>query len=197
MQEGLTLSETWPLPAQLLSLNITEALCIYQPVLVMAARSSGNVMWRGSCLLPGRVAAVCSRGAGSVSSASEPLSSLQDKPRTLEDLPRVTLWELLYRMTFQGFHNRMHELQVWGRETHGWSDPNLKMLHAFCVKSLIKTLLRLPGWPVTGGIRVFEWCCIIENMSLVAETIAAYQSTEARFPPCRITFWEVNSVYCH
>ncbi|XP_036966196.1 sterol 26-hydroxylase, mitochondrial-like isoform X1 [Acanthopagrus latus] len=85
----------------------------------MAARSSGNVMWRSSCLLSGRVAAVCSRGAGSVSSASEPLSSLQDKPRTLEDLPRVTLWELLYRMTFQGFHNRMHELQIYEKKLYG------------------------------------------------------------------------------
>lgn len=74
-----------------------------------------NLMWRkGRWLLPRPVAEarVDSRGAGRVSTVPASPSNLHSSPRPLEDLPRVGLWELLYRLTFQGFHSRTHELQV-------------------------------------------------------------------------------------
>lgn len=55
---------------------------------------------------------VCCRKVGRTSSAPGALSALQDKPRTVEDLPHVSLLEMLYRMVFQGYYNRLHELQV-------------------------------------------------------------------------------------
>lgn len=70
--------------------------------------------WKGSWLLPWPLAGarVYSRGAGRVSTVPTFPSNLHSTPRTVEDLPNVSLWELLYRLTFQGFHSRTHELQV-------------------------------------------------------------------------------------
>ncbi|KAM3608489.1 uncharacterized protein V6R79_026365 [Siganus canaliculatus] len=84
----------------------------------MAARLSRGVMWR---LLPGPSAAAwsSSRAVGSVSSAPGPLSTAKEKPRTFEDLPRVSLLEMAYRMTLQGFHSRMHELQIYEKQLYG------------------------------------------------------------------------------
>ncbi|XP_068561217.1 sterol 26-hydroxylase, mitochondrial [Cebidichthys violaceus] len=88
----------------------------------MAAWLSRSVVGRnGSWLLPcpNAVARVCSRGVGGTSSAPEALSAFQDKPRTVEDLPHVSFLELLYRMVFQGFYNRLHELQIYEKQRYG------------------------------------------------------------------------------
>ncbi|XP_047458047.1 sterol 26-hydroxylase, mitochondrial [Mugil cephalus] len=68
---------------------------------------------------PGAVALVCRRGVGRASSAPEDLSAVQDKPRTVDDLPHVTFLEMLYRLVFQGFYNRMHELQIYDKQRYG------------------------------------------------------------------------------
>ncbi|XP_076603334.1 sterol 26-hydroxylase, mitochondrial [Chaetodon auriga] len=88
----------------------------------MAAWLCRSVMWRkGSGLLSCSTAVTraCSRGVGSISSTPGPVSTFQEKPRTLEDLPRVSFSKLIYRMTFQGFHNRMHELQIYEKQLYG------------------------------------------------------------------------------
>ncbi|KAE8299611.1 Sterol 26-hydroxylase, mitochondrial [Larimichthys crocea] len=88
----------------------------------MAAWLSQSVMWRnGSWLLqrPIAVAQVYSRRVGSDSSAPGHLYTFQDKPRTVEDLPRVSFLELMYRLTFQGFLSRIHELQIYEKQRHG------------------------------------------------------------------------------
>ncbi|XP_044073940.1 sterol 26-hydroxylase, mitochondrial [Siniperca chuatsi] len=88
----------------------------------MAAWLSRSVMRKnGGWLLPCpiAVARVCCRGMESASSPPGTLSAFQDKPRTVEDLPRVSFLELIYRMVFQGFYNRMHELQIYEKQRYG------------------------------------------------------------------------------
>ncbi|XP_037646766.1 sterol 26-hydroxylase, mitochondrial [Sebastes umbrosus] len=88
----------------------------------MAAWLSRSVMQRnGSWLLscPDSVARACSRGVRGPSSAPEALSALQEKPRTVEDLHHVSFLELTYRMLFQGFYNRLHELQIYNKQRYG------------------------------------------------------------------------------
>uniref|UniRef100_UPI0037E949F6 sterol 26-hydroxylase, mitochondrial n=1 Tax=Semicossyphus pulcher TaxID=241346 RepID=UPI0037E949F6 len=88
----------------------------------MAACLSRSVFWRnGSWLLSCHIAGarVCCRGVGSASSGSEALSTFQEKPRTVEDLPNVSVLELLYRMVFQGFYKRLHELQIFEKQRYG------------------------------------------------------------------------------
>ncbi|KAM7380857.1 hypothetical protein PAMP_004128 [Pampus punctatissimus] len=82
----------------------------------MAVWLSSAVMQRnGSRLLlrPFAVTQVCSRRLGGTSSV------LQDKPRVVEDLPRVTFLKLIYRMVFQGFYKRLHELQIYEKRLYG------------------------------------------------------------------------------
>lgn len=43
---------------------------------------------------------------------SVPASTLQEMSPKGKEPPCVSLLELIYRLTFQGFRNRMHELQV-------------------------------------------------------------------------------------
>ncbi|KAM4730871.1 sterol 26-hydroxylase, mitochondrial-like [Anableps anableps] len=62
---------------------------------------------------------VCCRKVGSTSSAPGALSALRDKPRSAKDLPRVSFWEMLYRMVFQGYYNRLHELQLYEKQLYG------------------------------------------------------------------------------
>ncbi|XP_015232479.1 PREDICTED: sterol 26-hydroxylase, mitochondrial-like [Cyprinodon variegatus] len=62
---------------------------------------------------------VCCRKVGRTSSAPGALSALQDKPRTVEDLPHVSSLEMLYRMVFQGYYNRLHELQLYEKKLYG------------------------------------------------------------------------------
>ncbi|XP_061579855.1 sterol 26-hydroxylase, mitochondrial [Cololabis saira] len=76
-----------------------------------------NASWLSPCYLS--KTQVCIRGVGSTSSSPEPLSALQDKLRTVEDLPQVSFSELLYRVTFQGFYNRLHELQIYEKKLYG------------------------------------------------------------------------------
>uniref|UniRef100_A0A674PJU0 Cytochrome P450, family 27, subfamily A, polypeptide 1, gene 3 n=2 Tax=Takifugu rubripes TaxID=31033 RepID=A0A674PJU0_TAKRU len=80
-----------------------------------------KLMWKkGSWLLrPLAWARSCSGGAGRVSTVPASPPNLRFKPRTVEDLPRVSLWELLYRLTFQGFHSHMHELQILEKGRYG------------------------------------------------------------------------------
>ncbi|XP_035531952.1 sterol 26-hydroxylase, mitochondrial [Morone saxatilis] len=88
----------------------------------MAAWLSRTVAWRnGSWLLPCPVAVVqvCSRGVESTSSAPGSLSTLQDKLRTVEDLPRAGFLELMYRLFFQGYYKRIHELQIYEKQKYG------------------------------------------------------------------------------
>eukprot|EP00064_Thunnus_orientalis_P020996 superscaffoldBa00006109_g21150 len=75
----------------------------------------------GSRLLscPMAVAQVCSRGTGSTSPAPGTLSAFHNKPRTVEDLPHTSFSELIYRMVFQGFYNRLHELQIYQKQLYG------------------------------------------------------------------------------
>uniref|UniRef100_A0A8C6P210 Cytochrome P450, family 27, subfamily A, polypeptide 1.1 n=1 Tax=Nothobranchius furzeri TaxID=105023 RepID=A0A8C6P210_NOTFU len=61
----------------------------------------------------------CIRGVGRTSTTPGALSAYQDKLRTMEDLPHVRQLELLYRMVFQGFHNRLHELQILEKQLYG------------------------------------------------------------------------------
>lgn len=93
----------------------TGILFTFYFTLAMAAwLSSKSVPRNGGRLLSGSVfkAPVCFRGLGRTSSASGAVSAFQNQPRTIDDLPRVSLLEMLYRLVFQGFYNRMHELQV-------------------------------------------------------------------------------------
>ncbi|KAM9365231.1 sterol 26-hydroxylase, mitochondrial isoform 2-T2 [Pholidichthys leucotaenia] len=73
--------------------------------------------WPLPCLVTG--AQVCSRGMLRPSSIASGVSTLQDKIRTVEDLPHVSFWELLYRLVVQGFHSRMHELQLYQKQQYG------------------------------------------------------------------------------
>nr|XP_057938363.1 sterol 26-hydroxylase, mitochondrial-like [Doryrhamphus excisus] len=59
------------------------------------------------------------RGLKSPSSPAGPLGASQDKPRSMRDLPRVSFLELLYRMMFQGFYSRSHELQLYEKQLYG------------------------------------------------------------------------------
>lgn len=107
--EGLNFDgKTWLLPTQEKPYTFANLPSSWLHVYV-------RVMWkRGSWLLSGpkAVTRVCSRRMERGSSAPGPSSTFQVKPRTLEDLPHISVWELIYRLTFQGFHNRTHELQV-------------------------------------------------------------------------------------
>ncbi|XP_056294166.1 sterol 26-hydroxylase, mitochondrial isoform X2 [Pseudoliparis swirei] len=82
----------------------------------MAAWLSRSLMQRnGRWLLTGptAVARACSGGPGGPSPAA------RGEPRTVDDLPRVSFLELLYRMVFQGFYNRLHELQIYEKRRYG------------------------------------------------------------------------------
>uniref|UniRef100_A0A146SNF1 Cytochrome P450 family 17 polypeptide 2 n=1 Tax=Fundulus heteroclitus TaxID=8078 RepID=A0A146SNF1_FUNHE len=79
---------------------------------------SGKSIWL-SPSSPSLKSHVCSRKVGRGPSAPGALSALQDKPRTVEDLPRVSFLEMVYRMVFQGYHNRLHELQLYEKQLYG------------------------------------------------------------------------------
>ncbi|XP_040913325.1 sterol 26-hydroxylase, mitochondrial [Toxotes jaculatrix] len=103
-------------------LDVTGFLTICYFLIIMAAWLSRSVMQRnGTWLLPcpTAVAQVYSKRLRSTSSAPGVHSTFQDKPRTLEDLPHVSFLELVYRLVFQGFYNRMHELQIYEKQRYG------------------------------------------------------------------------------
>ncbi|KAF3842817.1 hypothetical protein F7725_001666 [Dissostichus mawsoni] len=88
----------------------------------MAAWLCRALVQRNGRLLPSypnSVGRLCSRGVGSSSPAPGALSAFQDKPRTVEDLPNISFLELIYRMVFQGFYNRLHELQIDNKQRYG------------------------------------------------------------------------------
>ncbi|KAK1903039.1 Sterol 26-hydroxylase mitochondrial [Dissostichus eleginoides] len=88
----------------------------------MAAWLCRALVQRNGRLLPSypnSVGRLCSRGVGSSSPAPGALSAFQDKPRTVEDLPNISFLELIYRMVFQGFYNRLHELQIYNKQRYG------------------------------------------------------------------------------
>ncbi|KAM6984952.1 sterol 26-hydroxylase, mitochondrial-like [Aplochiton taeniatus] len=90
----------------------------------MAARLTQSALQRTSSLLrlcPTVSAVVSSRGTGDTSSSSSSvaLSGAQGKQRTVEDLPLVSPWEMFYRMVFQGYYNRLHELQLHEKRLYG------------------------------------------------------------------------------
>ncbi|XP_028991534.1 sterol 26-hydroxylase, mitochondrial [Betta splendens] len=43
----------------------------------------------------------------------------QDQPRPMDDLPHASSVKLLYRLLFQGFYNRTHELQIYQKQQYG------------------------------------------------------------------------------
>ncbi|CAL8240643.1 unnamed protein product [Merluccius merluccius] len=76
----------------------------------------GRWLWPG----PGTAAVVPCRAVGGPPSQSMALSGSEgDKLKTIKDLPKVGLWEMLYRMVFQGFYNRLHDLQVYEKQLYG------------------------------------------------------------------------------
>lgn len=99
-------SESWPLLFQSVPVKPEPGLQS-QSALGMAALLSH----RGLLQNVSRLCSV-SRGAGRTASAPGALHAIRDKPQTMEELPVVSLLELLYRVVFQGFYNRLHELQV-------------------------------------------------------------------------------------
>ncbi|XP_034042906.1 sterol 26-hydroxylase, mitochondrial isoform X1 [Thalassophryne amazonica] len=68
---------------------------------------------------PAPVAQVCSRWVETTSSTPVTVSRSQDKPRTADDLPRVGFLMQMYRMVFQGYYSRMHELQIHEKQIYG------------------------------------------------------------------------------
>ncbi|XP_059198322.1 sterol 26-hydroxylase, mitochondrial [Centropristis striata] len=105
----------------------------------MAARLIYREIRRtGGWLFPcsNSMARVCSRGAGSLSSAS------QDKPRTVEDLPQTSLLELLYSLVFHGFFNRWHELQIYHKQRYGPIYRNAEKSVCVNTPKLLEEVLR-------------------------------------------------------
>ncbi|CAL8387621.1 sterol 26-hydroxylase, mitochondrial isoform X1 [Gadus morhua] len=69
---------------------------------------------------PSTGALVSCRAEGGPPSSSIALpASGGDKLRTIQDLPKVGLWEVVYRMVFQGYYNRLHDLQIHEKELYG------------------------------------------------------------------------------
>lgn len=75
-----------------------------------AVRRSGQ--WLPPCRPPVSALVSARRSAGGTPSPSVTMPKPQDKVRTQEDLPQVKMLETLYRMFFQGYFSRLHELQV-------------------------------------------------------------------------------------
>lgn len=123
--EGLNIPWHLAPPCSSSLLDVTWAQCIYCSAVIMAAWLCRSVMQRNVIwLLPctASTARISSRGVGSTSSDLRTPSAIREKPRTVDDLPHVSLLEMFYRLVFQGFYNRLHELQVWQTERSSvWS----------------------------------------------------------------------------
>ncbi|KAJ3592410.1 hypothetical protein NHX12_007537 [Muraenolepis orangiensis] len=69
---------------------------------------------------PSSAVLVSHRDAGGPPSSSMALSGPRgDKLRTIDDLPKVGLLETMYRMVFQGYYNRLHDLQIYEKQLYG------------------------------------------------------------------------------
>ncbi|XP_022596494.1 cytochrome P450 27C1 [Seriola dumerili] len=107
-----------------------------------------NGSWRLPCLIA--VARVYSRGASSA-------TAFQDKPRGVEDLPHVSPLELIYRMVFQGFYNRIHELQIYEKQLYGpiYRD-GLKSVSVNTPKLLEEIMRNDEKFPSRGDMSVWK-----------------------------------------
>ncbi|XP_023279086.1 sterol 26-hydroxylase, mitochondrial-like [Seriola lalandi dorsalis] len=107
-----------------------------------------NGSWRLPCLIA--VARVYSRGASSA-------TAFQDKPRGVEDLPHVSPLELIYRMVFQGFYNRIHELQIYEKQLYGpiYRD-GLKSVSVNTPKLLEEIMRNDEKFPCRGDMSVWK-----------------------------------------
>ncbi|XP_004081865.4 sterol 26-hydroxylase, mitochondrial [Oryzias latipes] len=137
----------------------TGILFTFYFTLAMAAwLSSKSVPRNGGRLLSGSVfkAPVCFRGLGRTSSASGAVSAFQDQPRTIDDLPRVSLLEMLYRLVFQGFYNRMHELQLYEKQRYGPIYLNgLKAVSVNTAKLLEELMRKDEKFPCRGDMTLW------------------------------------------
>ncbi|XP_070694064.1 sterol 26-hydroxylase, mitochondrial [Pempheris klunzingeri] len=122
----------------------------------MAAWLSRRVPWRNSSGLlpfPAAVARVCCRELRNTSSALRGISTFQDKPRTAEDLPQVSRLEMIYRMTFQGFYNRIHELQIYEKQRYGnMYRDGLKSVSVNTPKLLEEVMRNSDKFPTRGDM---------------------------------------------
>nr|XP_020477305.1 sterol 26-hydroxylase, mitochondrial-like [Monopterus albus] len=126
----------------------------------MAAWLSQSIVKRkGSLLLrcPIAMVQVCSRGPVSTFPSLGALPVLQDKPRTVKDLPHVSFLELLYRMVFQGFYNRLHELQIYEKQRYGpiYRD-GLKLVSVNTPKLLEEVLRNDDSFPCRGDMSLWK-----------------------------------------
>ncbi|KAG7263449.1 hypothetical protein CRUP_005316 [Coryphaenoides rupestris] len=87
------------------------------------ARSAG-LRWTGPGRWlrphPGTATLVSYRAAGGPPSSTIVLpGSGGHKLKTVQDLPKVGLLEIMYRMVFQGYYNRLHDLQIYEKQLYG------------------------------------------------------------------------------
>ncbi|XP_037136763.1 sterol 26-hydroxylase, mitochondrial [Syngnathus acus] len=89
-------------------------------------------------------------------STSSELGALE-KPRTVKDLPQVGVLELLYRMVFQGFYSRGHELQLYEKQLYGpiYRD-GLKTVSLNSVALLEQVLRRDDKFPCRGDMSFWK-----------------------------------------
>ncbi|MEQ2295896.1 hypothetical protein AMECASPLE_019305 [Ameca splendens] len=96
------------------------------------------------------------REVGRTSSASGALSSQQDKPQTVEDLHRVTFLEMLYRLLFQGYYNRAHDLQLYEKQLYGPMYRNQLNSVSVNTPQLLEEVVRNDGtFPTRGDMSLW------------------------------------------
>ncbi|XP_047225844.1 sterol 26-hydroxylase, mitochondrial-like isoform X1 [Girardinichthys multiradiatus] len=96
------------------------------------------------------------RKVGRTSSAPGALSSLQDKPQTVEDLHRVTFLETLYRLVFQGYYNREHDLQLYEKQLYGPMYRDLFNSVSVNTPQLLEEVMRNDGtFPTRGDMSLW------------------------------------------
>lgn len=95
----------------------------------MAALLCRSAAATGAALLKPRPTAAAAAAVRVYSSRLEsaPSSVVQQTSQKGKAPPRVSPLELLYRLTFQGFYSRMHELQVGPTTNHLPQNPNLSL----------------------------------------------------------------------
>ncbi|CAL8266186.1 unnamed protein product [Lota lota] len=78
------------------------------------------------------------------------------KLRTIQDLPKVGLWEMMYRIVFQGYYNRLHDLQIYEKELYG---PiyvgGFKTVSLSSVKLLEEVLRKEEKFPSRGDMSLW------------------------------------------
>uniref|UniRef100_A0A3Q2QM96 Cytochrome P450, family 27, subfamily A, polypeptide 1.1 n=1 Tax=Fundulus heteroclitus TaxID=8078 RepID=A0A3Q2QM96_FUNHE len=93
---------------------------------------------------------VCSRGVARTSCL------LQDKLRTVEDLPRVSALEMLYRILFQGYYHCLHELQVYEKQLYGPIYINGRKAVSVTTAQLLEELMRQDDkFPTRGDVSLW------------------------------------------